>query len=41
MKKMSWHSKLVLGLIVLLPVYFAIAALGTKIGLWGYEFGLS
>jgi len=40
MKKMSWHSKLVLGLIVLLPVYFAIAALGTKIGLWGYEFGL-
>ncbi len=40
MKNLSWHSKLVLALIIILPLYFAIAALGTKIGLWGYEFGL-
>jgi len=40
MKNLSWHSKLVLALIVFLPLYFAIAALGTNIGLWGYQFGL-
>ncbi|MEP3421694.1 MAG: DUF1499 domain-containing protein [Erythrobacter sp.] len=40
MKNFPWHSKLVLALIVFLPIYFMIAALGTKIGLWGYEIGL-
>lgn len=40
MKSLKWHSKLVLALIILLPVYFAIAAFGTNIGLWGYQFGL-
>jgi len=40
MKNLPKHSKLVLALILLLPLYFAIAALGTNIGLWGYEFGL-
>lgn len=40
MKSLSWHSKLVLALILFVPLYFAIAALGTKIGLWGYQFGL-
>ncbi|MEP2549878.1 MAG: hypothetical protein ABJH26_01165, partial [Marinomonas sp.] len=25
---------------LILPVFFAVAALGTKFGIWGYEFGL-
>ncbi|MGB3711882.1 MAG: DUF1499 domain-containing protein [Erythrobacter sp.] len=40
MKHLPWHSKLVLALIAFLILYFVIAALGTKIGLWGFEFGL-
>ncbi|EAQ27810.1 hypothetical protein NAP1_09457 [Erythrobacter sp. NAP1] len=40
MKNLSWHSKLVLALIVFLPIYFMIAALGTKVGLWGWVTGL-
>ena len=40
MKNLPWHSKLALSLLVFLPIYFMIAALGTKIGLWGYQFGL-
>lgn len=40
MTHLKWHSRLVLALIVIVPLYFAVAALGTKIGLWGYEFGL-
>ncbi|MBX7484071.1 DUF1499 domain-containing protein [Qipengyuania qiaonensis] len=40
MNKTPWHSRLALSLAVLLPVYFAIAALGTKFGLWGWQTGL-
>lgn len=40
MTTLSWPSKLVLGLIVFLPIYFMVAALGTKFGIWGYEVGL-
>ncbi|MGY6551454.1 MAG: DUF1499 domain-containing protein [Erythrobacter sp.] len=40
MKNIPWHSKAVIALIAIIPVYFAIAALGTKIGLWGWQFGL-
>ncbi len=40
MTKLPWHSKLVGALIVFLPVYFIIAALGTKIGLWSWVTGL-
>jgi uncharacterized protein (DUF1499 family) len=40
MKSISWHSKLVAGLLVFLPIYFALAALGTKFGIWGWQFGL-
>ena len=40
MKTLPWHSKLALGLTVFLPVYFMIAALGTKFGIWGWQFGL-
>lgn len=40
MKNMTWHSKLVLALTIFLPIYFVIAALGTKIGLWGWQVGL-
>ncbi len=40
MKNIPWHSKLVLALIVFLPVYFAVAALGTKFGIWSWQTGL-
>ncbi|MFU7528476.1 DUF1499 domain-containing protein [Qipengyuania sp. ASV99] len=40
MKIISWHSKLVLALLIFLPIYFMIAALGTKVGLWGWMTGL-
>ena len=40
MKNMTWHSKLVLAMTVFLPIYFVIAALGTKIGLWSWQVGL-
>lgn len=40
MKNLAWHSKLALALTVFLPVYFVIAALGTKFGIWGWETGL-
>lgn len=40
MKNAPWHSRLALALAVLLPLYFAIAALGTKFGLWGWRTGL-
>jgi len=33
-------TKLVLALLAFLPLYFAIAALGTKIGVWGWQTGL-
>jgi hypothetical protein len=34
------HTKIVLGLLAFLPLYFAVAALGTKIGIWNWQFGL-
>lgn len=40
MKNVSWKSKLALALIVFLPLYFAVAALGTKFGLWSWQTGL-
>lgn len=40
MKNVPWHTKLVLSLLVFLPLYFVIAALGTKIGLWSWQMGL-
>ena len=40
MKNLPWHSKAVLALTVFLPVFFLISALGTKIGLWGWQIGL-
>ena len=33
-------TKLVLALLAFLPLYFAVAALGTKIGIWGWQIGL-
>ena len=41
MKNLAWYSKLALGLTVFLPAYFAIAALGTKFGIWSWQFGLA
>ena len=40
MKNLSWKTKLIGGLLLLLPLYFAVAALGTKFGVWGWQFGL-
>jgi uncharacterized protein (DUF1499 family) len=40
MQNLAWHTKIVLALLVFLPVYFLIAAVGTRIGLWGWETGV-
>jgi hypothetical protein len=40
MKNLPWHTKLTLALLVFLPLYFVIAALGTKVGIWDWKFGL-
>ncbi|HAN89039.1 MAG TPA: hypothetical protein DCQ48_06825, partial [Erythrobacter sp.] len=40
MIKTPWHSRLAFALALALPVYFAIAALGTKFGLWDWRTGL-
>ncbi|WP_421989956.1 DUF1499 domain-containing protein [Qipengyuania sp.] len=40
MTRSPWHSRLALALALLLPVYFAVAALGTKFGLWSWQTGL-
>lgn len=40
MKTLPWHTKLVLALAAFVPLFFAIAALGSKVGIWGWEFGL-
>lgn len=40
MNTMPRHTKIVLALLAFLPLYFAIAALGTKCGIWGWQFGL-
>lgn len=34
------HARIALALALLLPAYFAIAALGSKFGLWGWQSGL-
>ncbi len=39
-KNLPWHTKLVLALLAFMPLYFAIAALGTKIGIWSWMVGL-
>lgn len=39
-KRLNWINKTVLALIVLVPAWFMIAALGTRAGLWDYGFGL-
>jgi len=33
-------TKLTLALMAIVPLWFAIAALGTKVGIWGWQFGL-
>lgn len=40
MKNWPWHTKLVLALTAFLPLYFMIAALGSKIGVWSWQVGL-
>jgi hypothetical protein len=40
MNKLPWHTKLVLALLAFLPVYFLVAALGTKVGVWSWQTGL-
>lgn len=40
MTQLPWHTKLVLALLAFLPAFFAIAALGTKFGIWSWKFGL-
>ncbi len=40
MNTLPWHSKLVLALLAFLPLYFVVAAFGTKFGVWGFETGL-
>jgi hypothetical protein len=40
MNTLPRHTKIILGLLAFLPVYFAVAALGTKLGVWDWKFGL-
>ncbi len=40
MKTLPWHTKIVLALAAFVPLYFIIAALGTKLGVWDWKFGL-
>ncbi len=40
LKTLPLHTKIVLALLAFLPLYFAIAALGTKAGIWGWQTGL-
>jgi hypothetical protein len=40
MTQLPWHTKLVLALLAFLPAFFAIAALGTKFGIWSWQTGL-
>ena len=37
---MTWQTKLIIGLLIFLPLYFAVAALGTKFGIWDFRFSL-
>lgn len=40
MTNLPWHTKLVLALMAFVPLYFMVAALGTKIGIWDWKLGL-
>lgn len=40
MTNLPRHTKILLALLAFLPVYFLIAALGTRIGIFGWKFGL-
>ena len=40
MKQYPWHTRAVFYMALLLPVYFAVSALGTKFGIWGWQFSL-
>lgn len=40
MTKLPRHTLVTLALLLFLPAYFAIAALGTKAGIWGWKVGL-
>lgn len=40
MKSIPWHSKAVLALIIFVPLFLMLSALGTKWGLWGWQTGL-
>jgi hypothetical protein len=40
MNTLPRHTKITLALLVFLPAFFAIAALGTKFGIWGWKVGL-
>lgn len=40
MKSLPWHSKAIIALILFLPVFFVISALGTKFGIWSWQVGL-
>ncbi|UAB78025.1 DUF1499 domain-containing protein [Erythrobacter sp. SCSIO 43205] len=40
MKTLAWYTKLSLALTAFVPFYFIVAALGTKVGLWGWMTGL-
>lgn len=40
MRNLSWHTKIVLALLAFIPLFFGVAALGTKAGLWSWQFGL-
>lgn len=40
MNTLPKHTKIVLVLVAFVPLYFMIAALGTKIGIWDWRFGL-
>jgi fatty-acyl-CoA synthase len=35
-----WHARLARALAIVLPIFLACAALGTKFGLWGWQLGL-
>jgi hypothetical protein len=37
---LPWHTKIVLALLAFLPLFFAVSALGTKFGVWGWQTGL-
>lgn len=40
MTNLPRHTKIVLALLAFIPLYFMVAALGTKFGIWGWRFGL-